>query len=389
MPEPNGHGKSNGHGAASAGQGEGRRLRSLTLVPQSPARSAAKDFKSDQEVRWCPGCGDYAILAAFQAFLPELEVPRENIVVISGIGCSSRLPYYVNSYGMHSIHGRAPAIATGLAASRPDLSVWVITGDGDALSIGGNHLIHALRRNVNIKILLFNNRIYGLTKGQYSPTSEQGKVTKSTPFGSLDHPFNPVSLALGADASFVARTIDSDRRHLTSVLRAAADHQGAAFIEIFQNCPIFNDDAFAPVKDASAATNRLIKLEHGEPVRFAGGSRGLRFGPHGELEAVEVAAAEGLGKSDAAAEGLGKSDAAAEEAALITHDAHRADPSYAFALSRLDTSDFRHTPVGVFRQVEQPSYDQLMAEQIDAARARSGPGDLAALLAGNDTWEVS
>ena len=340
-------------------------------------------------MRWCPGCGDYAILAAFQAFLPELEVPRENIVVISGIGCSSRLPYYVNSYGMHSIHGRAPAIATGLATSRPDLSVWVITGDGDALSIGGNHLIHALRRNVNIKILLFNNRIYGLTKGQYSPTSERGKVTKSTPFGSLDHPFNPVSLALGADASFVARTIDSDRRHLTSVLRAAADHQGAAFIEIYQNCPIFNDDAFAPLKETSAPGERLIKLEHGEPIRFGAGSKGLRFGRHGDLEAVEVTAAEGLGKSDAAAEGLGKSDAAAEEDTLITHDAHRADPSYAFALSRLDTADFRHTPVGVFRQVEQPSYDQLMAEQIDAARSRSGPGDLAALLAGNDTWEVS
>ena len=379
MSEANGHGE----------QGEGHRLRSLTLVPRAAARSATKDFKSDQEVRWCPGCGDYAILAAFQAFLPELEVPRENIVVISGIGCSSRLPYYVNSYGMHSIHGRAPAIATGLAASRPDLSVWVITGDGDALSIGGNHLIHALRRNVNIKILLFNNRIYGLTKGQYSPTSERGKVTKSTPFGSLDHPFNPASLALGADASFVARTIDSDRRHLTSVLRAAADHQGAAFIEIYQNCPIFNDDAFAPIKEASATDQRLIKLEHGEPVRFAGGARGLRFGPHGELEAVEVAAAEGPGKSDAAAEGPGKSDAAADEDTLITHDAHRADPSYAFALSRLDTADFRHTPVGVFRQVEQASYDQLMAEQIDAARSRSGPGDLAALLAGNDTWEVS
>ena len=369
MSEANGNGR----------DGEGHRLRSLTLVPRAAARSATKDFKSDQEVRWCPGCGDYAILAAFQAFLPELEVPRENIVVISGIGCSSRLPYYVNSYGMHSIHGRAPAIATGLAASRPDLSVWVITGDGDALSIGGNHLIHALRRNVNIKILLFNNRIYGLTKGQYSPTSEQGKVTKSTPFGSLDHPFNPASLALGADASFVARTIDSDRRHLTSVLRAAADHQGAAFIEIFQNCPIFNDDAFAPVKEAGATDQRLIKLEHGEPVRFAGGTRGLRFGPHGDLEAVEVAAA-------AAAEGPGKSDA---EDTLITHDAHRADPSYAFALSRLDTADFRHTPVGVFRQVEQASYDQLMAEQIDAARSRSGPGDLAALLAGSDTWEVS
>jgi 2-oxoglutarate ferredoxin oxidoreductase subunit beta len=393
MPE------TNGHGAAGGRAGEGHRLRSLTLVPQSAIRSAAKDFKSDQEVRWCPGCGDYAILAAFQAFLPELEVPRENIVVISGIGCSSRLPYYVNSYGMHSIHGRAPAIATGLAASRPDLSVWVITGDGDALSIGGNHLIHALRRNVNIKILLFNNRIYGLTKGQYSPTSERGKVTKSTPFGSLDHPFNPVSLALGADASFVARTIDSDRRHLTSVLRAAADHQGAAFIEIYQNCPIFNDDAFAPLKEASANDQRLIKLEHGEPVRFAGGSRGLRFGRHGELEAVEVAAAEGPGKSDTAAEGPGKSDTAAEGPgksdtaadadALITHDAHRRDPSYAFALSRLDSSDFRHTPVGVFRQVEQPSYDQLMAEQIEAARSRSGPGDLAALLAGHDTWEVN
>ena len=373
MPE------ANGHSQAAAQPGDGHRLASLTMVPRAAARSATKDFKSDQEVRWCPGCGDYAILAAFQAFLPELEVPRENIVVISGIGCSSRLPYYVNSYGMHSIHGRAPAIATGLAASRPDLSVWVITGDGDALSIGGNHLIHALRRNVNIKILLFNNRIYGLTKGQYSPTSERGKVTKSTPFGSLDHPFNPASLALGADASFVARTIDSDRRHLTSVLRAAADHQGAAFIEIYQNCPIFNDDAFAPLKETSAKDQRLIKLEHGEPVRFAGGTRGLRFGPHGDLEAVEVAAAEGLGKSDAAA----------GEDTLITHDAHRADPSYAFALSRLDTSDFRHTPVGVFRQVEQASYDQLMAEQIDAAQSRGGPGDLAALLAGSDTWEVS
>ena len=338
-------------------------------MPRAAARSATKDFKSDQEVRWCPGCGDYAILAAFQAFLPELEVPRENIVVISGIGCSSRLPYYVNSYGMHSIHGRAPAIATGLAASRPDLSVWVITGDGDALSIGGNHLIHALRRNVNIKILLFNNRIYGLTKGQYSPTSERGKVTKSTPFGSLDHPFNPVSLALGADASFVARTIDSDRRHLTSVLRAAADHQGAAFIEIYQNCPIFNDDAFAPLKEASA-TGRAADQAG---ARGAGPVRG---GP-------------GACASARTASSRRPRWPRPKEDTLITHDAHRADPSYAFALSRLDTADFRHTPVGVFRQVEQPSYDQLMAEQIDAARSRSGPGDLAALLAGNDTWEVS
>ena len=381
-PELNGI-QTNGHGprARPAADGAGdkpgnepgdehsRRLASLTLVPKATVRSVTKDFKSDQEVRWCPGCGDYAILAAFQAFLPELEVPRENVVVISGIGCSSRLPYYVDTYGMHSIHGRAPAIATGLAASRPDLSVWVITGDGDALSIGGNHLIHALRRNVNIKVLLFNNRIYGLTKGQYSPTSEQGKVTKSTPFGSLDHPFNPVSLALGADASFVARTIDSDRKHLTSVLRAAADHQGAAFIEIYQNCPIFNDDAFEPLKEPASAGERLIRLEHGAPVRFGpGGAHGLRFSQHGELEAVEV-------------EG-------ADPGTLITHDAHRADPSYAFALSRLDSADFRHTPVGVFRQVEQSSYDQLMAEQLAAARARGGPGDLGALLAGHDTWEV-
>jgi 2-oxoglutarate/2-oxoacid ferredoxin oxidoreductase subunit beta len=338
----------------------GHRPASLTLVPKATERSALKDFKSDQEVRWCPGCGDYAILAAFQAFLPELDVPRENVVVVSGIGCSSRLPYYVDTYGLHSIHGRAPAIATGLAASRPDLSVWVITGDGDALSIGGNHLIHSLRRNVNIKILLFNNRIYGLTKGQYSPTSEQGKVTKSTPFGSLDHPFNPVSLALGADATFVARTIDSDRRHLTGVLREAADHQGAAFIEIYQNCPIFNDDAFSPLKAADAG-DRLVRLEHGQPV--VSGTTGLRFGADGALEATT-----------------------ADQA--IIHDAHRADPSYAFALSRLDSADFRHTPVGVFRKIEQPSYDQLMAAQIDAARAKSGPGELAALLAGNDTWEV-
>jgi 2-oxoglutarate/2-oxoacid ferredoxin oxidoreductase subunit beta len=341
---------------------------SLTLVPKSGDKLTVKDFKSDQEVRWCPGCGDYAILAAFQSFLPELEVARENIVVISGIGCSSRLPYYVNSYGMHSIHGRAPAIATGLAATRTDLSVWVVTGDGDALSIGGNHLIHALRRNINIKILLFNNRIYGLTKGQYSPTSERGKVTKSTPFGSLDTPFNPVSLALGAEASFVARTIDSDRRHLQSVLRAAANNRGTAFIEIYQNCPIFNDDAFAPLTEPGTRDDRLIRLEHGQPVRFgANGTRGLRFGSHGSLEAVDVA------------EG---------EDSLLVHDAHAADPSYAFALSRLDVPGFAHTPIGVFRQVERPSYDELMATQISDARARKGEGDLAALLAGSDTWQV-
>jgi 2-oxoglutarate ferredoxin oxidoreductase subunit beta len=352
-------------GAAEAA----RRPAALTLVPTADEKLSTKDFKSDQEVRWCPGCGDYAILAAFQAFLPELGIPRENLVIISGIGCSSRLPYYVDSYGMHSIHGRAPAIATGLASTRSDLSVWVITGDGDALSIGGNHLIHALRRNVNIKILLFNNRIYGLTKGQYSPTSEQGKRTKSTPFGSLDTPFNPVSLALGAEATFVARTIDSDRKHFTSVLRAAADHRGAAFIEIYQNCPIFNDDAFAPLTSPQSRDDRLIRLEHGQPVRFGADSgRGLRFGRTGALEAVAVADA--------------------EEDTLIVHDSHVSDPSYAFTLSRLDNVEFSHTPVGVFRQVTRHSYDDLMAGQLADARERQGEGDLAALLAGPDTWQV-
>jgi 2-oxoglutarate ferredoxin oxidoreductase subunit beta len=355
---------------ANDGAGEAaHRPASLTLVPVADEKLTTKDFKSDQEVRWCPGCGDYAILAAFQSFLPELGIPRENLVIISGIGCSSRLPYYVDSYGMHSIHGRAPAIATGLACTRPDLSVWVITGDGDALSIGGNHLIHALRRNVNIKILLFNNRIYGLTKGQYSPTSEQGKVTKSTPFGSLDTPFNPLSLAIGAEASFVARTIDSDRKHLTSVLRAAADHRGSALIEIYQNCPIFNDDAFAPITDAATRDDRLIRLAHGEPVRFgADGGQGLRIGRYGSPEAVEVAGA--------------------DEGSLLVHDAHTADPAYAFALSRLGGADFTHTPIGVFREVPRPSYDELMSAQLEEARAKQGEGDLAALLAGPDTWQV-
>jgi 2-oxoglutarate ferredoxin oxidoreductase subunit beta len=271
---------------------------------------------------------------------------------------------------MHSIHGRAPAIATGLAASRPDLSVWVITGDGDALSIGGNHLIHALRRNVNVKILLFNNRIYGLTKGQYSPTSEQGKVTKSTPFGSLDTPFNPVSLAIGAEASFVARTIDSDRRHLTSVLRAAADHKGAAFVEIYQNCPIFNDDAFLPVTEPGAKDEHLVRLEHGEPIRFGTDkTHGLKFSRYGSLESALATGP--------------------QDAALLTHDAHATDPSYAFALSRLDVADFSHTPIGVFRQVQRPSYDEMMSAQLEQARQQQGDGDLAALLAGPDTWQVS
>src|SRR5918997_3474317 len=248
--------------AETSTQGTGT-IEALSLVPKAEAKQSMKDFKSDQEVRWCPGCGDYAILAAVQGFMPELGLAKENIVFVSGIGCAARFPYYMQTYGMHSIHGRAPAIATGLAASRRDLSVWVVTGDGDALSIGGNHLIHALRRNVPIKILLFNNQIYGLTKGQYSPTSEMGKVTKSTPFGSQDHPFNPISLALGAEATFVARTVDVDKKHLASTLEAAARHDGTAFIEIYQNCNVFNDGAFDAVRDKGQKERNQIRLEHG------------------------------------------------------------------------------------------------------------------------------
>ncbi|KOX33452.1 2-oxoacid:ferredoxin oxidoreductase subunit beta [Streptomyces sp. NRRL F-6491] len=344
----------------------------LNLVPRAEAVQSMKDFKSDQEVRWCPGCGDYAVLAAVQGFMPELGLARENIVFVSGIGCSSRFPYYMNTYGMHSIHGRAPAIATGLATSRRDLSVWVVTGDGDALSIGGNHLIHALRRNVNLTILLFNNRIYGLTKGQYSPTSETGKITKSTPMGSLDAPFNPVSLALGAEASFVARTVDSDRKHLTEVLRRAADHNGTALVEIYQNCNIFNDGAFEVLKDRDRAQEAVIRLEHGQPIRFGTGlAKGVVRDPAtGDLEVVEVTPA--------------------NEDRILVHDAHATTPTTAFALSRLaDPDTLHHTPIGVFRSVDRPVYDTLMAEQLDTAVEQHGKGDLAHLLTGNDTWTVT
>ncbi|GHG30159.1 2-oxoacid:ferredoxin oxidoreductase subunit beta [Streptomyces hydrogenans] len=343
----------------------------LHLVPKAQAQQTMKDFKSDQEVRWCPGCGDYAVLAAVQGFMPELGLAKENIVFVSGIGCSSRFPYYMNTYGMHSIHGRAPAIATGLATSRRDLSVWVVTGDGDALSIGGNHLIHALRRNVNLKILLFNNRIYGLTKGQYSPTSEVGKITKSTPMGSLDAPFNPVSLAIGAEATFVARTVDSDRKHLTEVLRQAADHNGTALVEIYQNCNIFNDGAFEVLKDKDQAQEAVIRLEHGQPIRFGAdlGKGVVRDPATGDLEVVEVTPE--------------------NESRILVHDAHAASPTTAFALSRLADPDTLHrTPIGVLRSVERPVYDTLMADQLDRAVAQQGEGDLAGLLSGNDTWTV-
>jgi 2-oxoglutarate ferredoxin oxidoreductase subunit beta len=344
-------------------------LGGLDGVPTNPEKQTAKDYKSDQEVRWCPGCGDYAVLAAVQGFMPTLGLKRENVVFVSGIGCSSRFPYYLNTYGMHSIHGRAPAIATGLAVTRPDLSVWVVTGDGDALSIGGNHLIHTLRRNVNLKILLFNNRIYGLTKGQYSPTSEPGKITKSTPMGSVDHPFNPVSLALGAEASFVGRALDNDRKSLTEVLGAAAAHRGTALVEIYQNCPIFNDGAFDVLKDRDESARRLIPLRHGEPIRFGPAEEeyGVVREPSGDLAVRRVAEV--------------------GEAALVVHDATREDPSLAFALSRLSTQDLQHTVTGVFRSVSRPTYDDQARAQVSQATEAKSP-DLAALLRGNDTWTV-
>jgi len=327
----------------------------------------AKDFKSDQEVRWCPGCGDYAILNVIQGVMPELGISRERLVFVSGIGCAARFPYYMQTYGMHSIHGRAPAIATGLAVTRPDLSVWVVTGDGDALSIGGNHLLHALRRNVNLKILLFNNRIYGLTKGQYSPTSELGKVTKSTPMGSLDYPFNPLSVAIGAEASFVGRAIDTDKKGLAEVVEAAAHHRGSAFVEILQNCNIYNDGAFDYVRDVKE--NRIY-LEDGKPIRFgAEGEKGVVQHPDGSAQVVDVAEA-------------------GEERVLV-HDASHREPSLAFALSRITFDTDGAVPFGVFRRVERAVYDDLMSAQLEEARERSGEGDLAALLHSSDTWVVT
>jgi 2-oxoglutarate ferredoxin oxidoreductase subunit beta len=335
-----------------------------------PAPTTRKDWTSDQEVRWCPGCGDYSILAAVQFMMPDLGVSRENTVFVSGIGCAARFPYYMNTYGMHSIHGRAPAIATGLAMARPDLDVWVVSGDGDALSIGGNHLIHALRRNVNLTILIFNNQIYGLTKGQYSPTSEVGKVTKSTPFGSLDHPFNPVSLALGAEASFVARTHDMDRAHMIETMRRAHDHKGAAVVEIFQNCNVFNDGAFEAITGKEHRSDMLIPLRHGEPIRFGT-----------DLERCVVADPDGRVRVTTVAE--------VGEDRILVHDEARTDPGLAFALSRLARAPIEPTPIGVFRAVERAEYVHESELQLQAALDQKGPGDLAALLRSGATWEIS
>ncbi len=325
-----------------------------------------KDFVTDQEVRWCPGCGDYAILAQVQKVMPEFGIPRENIVFISGIGCSSRFPYYMNTYGFHTIHGRAPAIATGLKVSRPDLDVWVVTGDGDGLSIGGNHLIHALRRNIDLNILLFNNRIYGLTKGQYSPTSEVGKVTKSTPMGSIDYPFNPITVALGASATFVARTIDVEQKHLGETLKRAHAHRGASFIEILQNCNIFNDGAFNDLSDKAIKADHQLVLEDGKPLIFGKNrDKGIRM----KGQRAEVVA---LGNG-------------VEEKDLVVHD--ESNLALAFMLANFEPP--MPAPVGVFYSTSRPTYDAAMNAQLAEAKATQGAGDVAALLKRGDTWTVN
>ncbi len=324
------------------------------------------DFESDQDVRWCPGCGDYAILSTVQKALSTLPVRKENHVFVSGIGCSSRFPYYVSTYGFHTIHGRAPAIASGLKASRPDLTVWVVTGDGDALSIGGNHLIHALRRNFDLKILMFNNRIYGLTKGQYSPTSELGKKTKSTPLGSLDYPFNPLALALGAGASFVARSMDTDAKHLGDIVTTAWKHKGTSFVEIFQNCNIFNDGAFTSFTEKPVRDDKQLRVEHGQKLVFAKGTKGI------------------VRRNDRLVVGNLGQDATLDD--VLTHDATDPDPSHAFALAALDVPEFP-VAMGVLRAVERPTYEEMMSEQIAQARARK-PADLHKLLHAGYTWTV-
>jgi len=330
--------------------------------------STRQDWQSDQEVRWCPGCGDYTILASVQNFMAGLGIDREKVVFVSGIGCASRFPYYMNTYGMHGIHGRAPAIASGIAVANPDLSVWIVTGDGDALSIGGNHIIHAMRRNVNINVLLFNNQIYGLTKGQYSPTSEKGKRTKSSPMGSIDMPFNPISLALGAEAGFVARTIDMDRDHTLAMLEAAYAHRGASFIEIYQNCNVFNDKAFLQLTGKQERLENRINLEHGKPVTFgADGEKGVMI--HDGTAHIVDTAEVGL-------------------ANLHVHDTGAESPGAAFSLSRLSHGPLGPTPVGIFRDLERPVYEDDLERQIADAREAKGPGDLKELITSSGSWVV-
>jgi len=328
-----------------------------------------KDFVSDQEVRWCPGCGDYAILAQMQRIAPELGLPREKIVFISGIGCSSRFPYYMNTYGIHSIHGRAPTLATGLNIVDPELQIWVVTGDGDGLSIGGNHLVHCVRRNVNLNILLFNNRIYGLTKGQYSPTSLPGHRTKSSPMGSIEQSFNPISVALGAEGTFIARTVDVYAKHMGEILRQSAKHQGTSFVEIYQNCIIFNQHAWEHVTDAQVRDDNVLYLEHGKPMVFGKNrDKGIRLVG---LTPEVVALGDGITEDD-----------------LLVHDAHAEDPTLAWMLSRMEPPHFP-VPIGIFRSIQKPTYADMLLKQGEAARAKRGAGDLRKLFRDADTWEIT
>jgi 2-oxoglutarate ferredoxin oxidoreductase subunit beta len=331
-----------------------------------------KDFESGVDPRWCPGCGDFSIINQVQKALPAVGVRRENIVFISGIGCSSRFPYYMNNYGMHTLHGRAPSFASGLKVSRPELMVWIVTGDGDALAIGGNHFIHAMRRNIDLKLLMFNNRIYGLTKGQVSPTSELGKKTKTTPHGSPDAPFNPPALALGAGATFVARSIDVEGAHMGAVIKAAAEHKGSCFTEIYQNCPVFNDGAYAAITEKSVKIDALLRMEHGKPLLFGkDNKKGIRFNPQtAELEVVTVGE-NGVTEKD-----------------VLVHDAKRDDPTMAFMLANLALKPGFPTPIGVFRDVKRPTAEDLTWDMINAAKSKKGEVDVSKLLAGSDTWSI-
>lgn len=324
------------------------------------------DFASDQDVRWCPGCGDYSILAQMKKVLADTGAQPESTVFISGIGCSSRFPYYMSTYGMHSIHGRAPAFATGLKSTRPELDIWVITGDGDALSIGGNHFMHIMRRNVDVNVVLFNNAIYGLTKGQYSPTSKQGAVTKSTPRGSIDYPLNPISVAVAAEASFVARSVDTNIKHLVATLKRAADHKGTSFVEVYQNCNVFNDGIWDYAKGKDTKDQATVELTHGKPMIFDSGTKGIRRNGM-DLEVVDL---ENVAQDD-----------------LLFHDEQAAGPELAFLLSRMRYPEFPE-PIGVFRCVQRPTYDELINQQVTEARESMGTGELQKLFTGGDTWTV-
>lgn len=341
-----------------------------TTINKNENKLTAKDFASDQDVRWCPGCGDYSILAQTQRTLPDLGIPKEKIVWISGIGCSSRFPYYMNTYGFHGIHGRAPAIATGVKLANPELSVWVATGDGDLLSIGGNHFIHTCRRNIDLKILLFNNRIYGLTKGQYSPTSEKGKVSKSTPFGSIDYPFNPLTLALGADATFVARSIDANPKHLQIVLKRVSEHKGTAFLEIYQNCVIFNEGAFDNLTDKEIKDDNVLVLEHDKPMVF-GKNKDKGIMIDGTTPKVVNINEGNYSIND-----------------LLKHNEFDQSVVLAYLLAQMSNNPEFPTPIGVFRQILKPTYDQEMQKQISNVIDKKGKGDLEKLLLGGNTWEV-